>query len=174
MGPDRLERARLVETLFAQAANLKATERARFLDVVCGADRGLRADLESLLSADAADDTFIHSAVTDIRRSAVGEPEPASEKSIPQRIGPYRLQERLGRGGMGEVYRAVRENEFHMQVALKLVRRGVDPELAVTHFQREREILARLDHPNIARILDGGTTTDGLPYFVMEYVEGRP
>jgi tetratricopeptide (TPR) repeat protein len=75
---------------------------------------------------------------------------------------------------MGEVYRAVREDQFHMQVALKVVKRGADADLAVGQFHREREILARLDHVNIARLLDGGATSDGLPYIVMEYVEGQP
>jgi serine/threonine protein kinase len=90
-------------------------------------------------------------------------------------IGPYRLFELLGRGGMGEVYRAERaDGVFEQRVALKLVKRGMDTEEILRRFQRERQILARLEHPGIARILDGGTAPDGRPYFVLELVEGEP
>src|SRR5262249_2703318 len=79
-----------------------------------------------------------------------------------------------GQGGMGAVYSAVRDGEFRMEVALKLLKRGTDTEAALGHFRKERQILANLQHPNIARLLDGGSTEDGLPYFPMEYVDERP
>ena len=91
------------------------------------------------------------------------------------RIGVYRLVEEIGRGGMGTVYRAVRDDdEFQMVVAIKIVSRGMDTDMVLRRFRTERQILASLDHPNIARILDGGSTSSGLPYFVMEFVDGLP
>src|SRR5262245_35089982 len=91
------------------------------------------------------------------------------------RIGPYKLIREIARGGMGAVYLAARaDEEYRKQVAIKIVKRGMDTEAIVRRFRKERQILAGLDHPNIARLLDGGTTEDGLPYFVMEYVEGLP
>src|SRR5688500_3990721 len=95
--------------------------------------------------------------------------------ALERRIGPYRILRELGQGGMGVVYLAARADEqFRKRVALKVIRSGGASEEVVRHFKRERQILAGLDHPNIARLLDGGTTDDGLPYFVMEYIEGEP
>jgi serine/threonine-protein kinase len=89
--------------------------------------------------------------------------------------GPYRIEREIGRGGMGAVYLATRaDDEYRKRVAVKVIKRGMDTDEIVERFRRERQTLANLDHPNIARLLDGGTTDDGLPYFVMEYVEGRP
>lgn len=91
------------------------------------------------------------------------------------RIGPYQVLRRLGEGGMGSVYLAVRDDrEFKKYVAIKLIRKGMDSEEIVARFRRERQILAGLDHPNIAKLFDGGTTEEGLPYFVMEYITGLP
>ena len=91
------------------------------------------------------------------------------------RIGPYRIERELGHGGMGAVYLAMRADEaFEKRVAIKVIRGALGTPEAVLRFRRERQILARLEHPNIARLLDGGTTEEGLPYFVMEYIEGRP
>ena len=92
-----------------------------------------------------------------------------------ERVGAYEIVEEIGRGGMGTVYLGRRADEaFRKQVAIKLVRGGMDRGLVLRRFRPERQILASLDHPNIARLLDGGATDDGLPYFVMEYVEGEP
>src|SRR5438128_480042 len=92
-----------------------------------------------------------------------------------QRIGAYRNVRELGQGGMGTVYLAVRDDEtYRKEVAVKVVNRGMDTEGIVRAFRTERQILATLDHPNIARLLDGGTSDDGRPYFVMDYVEGLP
>ena len=90
------------------------------------------------------------------------------------RIGRYTIQGLIGKGGMGAVYRAVREDDFRMQVAIKLLKPGTDSEAALGRFRTERQILAALQHPNIAHLLDGGATEAGLPYFVMEYVDGTP
>ena len=90
-----------------------------------------------------------------------------------QQIGSYKVIRELGRGGMGAVYLAARADEsFDKQVALKLIKRGMDTDAIIKRFVMERQILANLDHPNIARMIDGGTTDDGLPYFVLEYIEG--
>ena len=94
---------------------------------------------------------------------------------IGRRLGAYRIEREIGRGGMGAVYEAVRaDNEFRKRVAIKLVKRGMDTDFILRRFRKERQILAALDHPHIAGLLDGGTTDDGLPYFVMEYIEGKP
>jgi tetratricopeptide (TPR) repeat protein/tRNA A-37 threonylcarbamoyl transferase component Bud32 len=97
----------------------------------------------------------------------------SADGSGPRRAGPYRLVSELGRGGMGTVFLAERDDaEYRAKVAIKLVRPGMDTEFILARFRRERQTLARLQHPNIARLLDGGTTQDGLPYIVMEYVDG--
>ena len=90
-------------------------------------------------------------------------------------IGPYYIESCIGHGGMGSVYLARRADQaFERRVAIKMIRRGMDSEVVIRSFRHERQILASLDHPHIARLFDGGTTPDGLPYFVMEYVEGTP
>src|SRR5678816_4033924 len=94
---------------------------------------------------------------------------------IGRRIGAYRLDEEIGRGGMGVVYRASRvDGEFDQTVAIKLIKRGMDTDLILKRFRRERQITAALNHPNIAYFFGGGSTEDGLPYFVMEFISGRP
>ena len=94
---------------------------------------------------------------------------------IGRRVGAYELKREIGRGGMGAVYLAVRaDSAFQKSVAIKLVKRGMDTDFILRRFRNERQILASLDHPNIGRLLDGGTTDDGRPFFVMEYIEGQP
>src|SRR6185503_16371976 len=90
-----------------------------------------------------------------------------------RQFGPYRILREIGRGGLGAVYLAERVDDvYRKEVAIKLIRRGLDTDDILRRFRNERQILAGLDHPNIARLIDGGTTTDGLPYFVLEYAEG--
>src|SRR5262249_54423313 len=97
----------------------------------------------------------------------------SSRRGRPKRVGPYRLIRELGRGGMGTVYLAERADEqYQTKVAIKLVRPGMDTDFILQRFRRERQILAHLQHPHIARLLDGGATDDGLPYIVMEHIEG--
>src|SRR5687767_4744176 len=102
--------------------------------------------------------------------------EPANETSmIGRRVGAYRLEDEVGRGGMGVVYRAQRvDGEFEQTVAIKLIKRGMDTDQILKRFRRERQITAALNHLNIAYFLGGGSTDDGLPYFVMEFIVGRP
>ncbi len=159
------ERWQRIETLFAVAAERPAGERRELLDTRCGDDPELRSEIERLLEADERAGNFIEDAV----ESA------ASELKIGRSIGPYRVIRQLGRGGMSSVYLAVRADaQFRMRVAIKLVRRGMDTDDILRRFRNERQILASLDHPNIAKLLDGGTTDDGLPFFVMDYIEGEP
>ncbi len=140
--------------------------RPAFLGQACGNDAALRREVESLLDLEEEAEGFL--------------PEPAvpldAESMLEKgkRIGPYRILDLLGRGGMGAVYRAVRQDDFEKQVALKLLQRDLVSEATVRRFHNERQILARLEHPSIARLLDGGTTNDGRPFLVMEYVEGVP
>jgi len=142
-------------------------ERTAFVAAACGEDSELRAEVESLLAFEEGSAGFIEEPL--FGRFAGG---PGLEEG--QRVGPYRVVREIGRGGMGAVYLAVRaDEEFDQRVALKLVGTGSAAEI-VRRFRAERQILAHLDHPNIAKLLDGGTAEDGRPYFVMEYVEGRP
>ena len=98
----------------------------------------------------------------------------AGDAWIGQRLGPYRMVRLLGEGGMGAVYEGIRQDAFEKRVAIKLIKFSFDSEFARRRFQQERQILARLDHPNIARLLDGGDYQGRLPYLVMEFVEGEP
>src|SRR6185295_7837280 len=94
---------------------------------------------------------------------------------VGERLGPYKIIREIGHGGMGTVYLAIRaDDQFRKEVAIKVVNRGMDTDLILRRFVMERQILADLEHPNIAYLLDGGSTPDGLPYFVMEHVDGKP
>ena len=131
-----------------------------------------RADVERLLAAHDRAGDFIQAPAVALA-AALG----PAEEVVPtgRRIGVYRIVREIGRGGMGTVYLAERADDaFTQQVAIKLIKRGMDTDQVLARFRAERQILASLDHPNIARLLDGGTTDDGLPYFVMEYIEGQP
>jgi tetratricopeptide (TPR) repeat protein/tRNA A-37 threonylcarbamoyl transferase component Bud32 len=155
--------------LFHAALALAPTERTTFLDEACGGDVDLRHEVESLLEAHGEAGDFLS---RPIRPDTVVE-APAGP-AVPQRIGPYQILDTIAQGGMGTVYRAVRDDDaFRKTVALKLVR-GRHSHAFERRFRQEREILARLQHPHIATVLDGGTTGDGQPYLVMEYLDGQP
>ena len=125
-----------------------------------------------LAESDAGASEFLQALVT---QDSVALAAPALEDRAGETIGSYRIERELGRGGMGDVFLARRvDQEFDKLVAVKIVRRGPDLSEVLRRFRQERQILARLEHPNIARLLDGGSTADGLPYLVMEYVEGLP
>jgi eukaryotic-like serine/threonine-protein kinase len=177
-GPAR--RWEKVEELFAAAAELPPGERSPFLAEACAGDGPLCAEVEALLAADdrAGElDDLLEGAVRAGWRSltdgAQGFPWVVEGGLAGGRIGPYRLERELGRGGMGTVYLAVRDDELRRRVALKVLRRGLDTDDVLRRFRTERQILADLDHPSIARLYDGGTTADGRPYFVLELVEGE-
>jgi eukaryotic-like serine/threonine-protein kinase len=160
-----------IEELFHQAANLAPADRAMFLNRVCGNDEELRRELQSLLAADATVGRVLETAA--VRRFRTDLDDEGSAL-VGTQIGRYKITGEIGRGGMGAVYRAVRDDDFRMEVAIKLLKRGTDTDAALSRFRVERQILAGLEHPNIARLLDGGATETGLPWFVMEYVDGTP
>ena len=156
--------------MFLEARDRPEADRAAFLDRACAEDAELRTEVDSLLAADRSGDQ-IDTLATDWLH-AWDEPDPSLAG---RSIGPYRLLEELGAGGMGTVYLAQRDDsQFRQRVALKILRAEAgDAELA-RRFRSERQILARLEHPKIARLYDGGITDDGRPWFAMEYVAGRP
>ncbi|MEM1412766.1 MAG: serine/threonine-protein kinase [Pseudomonadota bacterium] len=166
-----------LQTLFNQAVELESDALAAFLDQACGDDTALRQQLENLLEADrqqtqGSDFSLADEAARVADSMAGSDPDADLEGKV---LGAYRLLERIGAGGMGTVFLAERaDGAFQRQVAVKVVRRGMDSEQVLQRFQAEREILSRLDHPNIAALLDGGMTPDGRPYLVMEYVDGVP
>lgn len=164
---------RRVEELFTQAAELQPTERSEFLTgASCEDDPLVRVMVEELLAADQSKIDVVADAVA-AAATAVGQQALAAQ--LGRRIGPYRLVERLGQGGMGEVYVARRaDDQYEATVAIKLLHAGPTNELIRERLRRERQILAQLDHPNIARLYDGGTADDGTIYFVMEYIAGEP
>jgi eukaryotic-like serine/threonine-protein kinase len=166
--------ARVAEALDA-ALDAPAAERDRLLRERCGDDADLRAEVEALLRA-ATRDGFLDAPAArfaaPLLDDARDDDAPAEEGG---RVGPFRVVREIGRGGMGAVYLAEREGEeFRQRVAIKLVRGGADTPGAVRRFVEERRILASLEHPDIARLVDGGVTAAGVPWFAMEYVEGAP
>jgi eukaryotic-like serine/threonine-protein kinase len=160
-----------VKTLVDACLDIPLADRARYLRENC-TDAAVRAEVLSLLEAYEESDRFLDDARAIASDAAAIVNADARDQ---QQIGPYKLIEEIGRGGMGTVYRAFRDDDaFQIVVALKVVSRGMDSDTVLKRFRTERQILASLDHAYIARILDGGTTATGLPYFVMEYVDGRP
>ncbi len=162
-----------LEDLFQTASDLDPETRARLLDERRAEQPELVAEVESLLASSEAAGDHLEQAIGDGFRMAAqdaaqGEPER-------QRIGVYRVLGELGRGGLSVVYLAERDDDaYRKEVAIKVVKRGMDTREILLRLHQERQILASLDHPYIARILDGGSTDDGLPYFVMERIQGEP
>src|SRR5690242_2133036 len=164
-------RWRQIEQVLESVLEAEPESRPGLIAERCGADGELRAEVESLLLHDGKGEAPLQ---TTIQREAAQVAETQAASAVGRRVGPYRITGVLGRGGMGTVYLAVRDDDtFQKSVAIKLIKRGMDTEEVVARFRTERHILARLEHPNIARLLDGGATEDGLPYLVMEYVEGK-
>jgi serine/threonine protein kinase/TolB-like protein/Tfp pilus assembly protein PilF len=157
-----------IEQLFHETLAHHESTRGPFLDAECAGDPDLRREVDRLLSADRVAAGRLGAAVGGAVRSMYDPIAPGT------RIGPYEILGPLGEGGMGRVYHARRiDGVFHKDIAIKVVKRGLDSDAILRRFQRERRILARLEHPAIARVLDGGSTDEGLPYLVMEYVDGR-
>jgi tetratricopeptide (TPR) repeat protein len=158
-----------IENIFLQAADLPRQQQDHFLDQACNGDVDLRREVQSLLDSDRKSGEKITRAVEDEAQSLFG-----LSPIIGSRLGAYRVVREIGRGGMGAVYLAVRDDDqFQKKVAIKLVKRGMDTSEVLRRFQHERQILAGLDHAYIARLIDGGTAPDGRPFFVMDYVEGQ-
>jgi len=166
-----LLRRERIEELFERALDRPASERAAWLAAECSGDDGLRLEVERLLAAhDRAGGVLSLPSPAGSMLAA-----PAAREESLTRVGPYRLVREVGYGGMGSVFLAERDDDLYQQrVAVKIIRRGLDTDELVRRFVAERQILATLQHPNIARLLDGGVTSDGRPYYVMEYVDGEP
>ena len=162
-----------IKSILDEALNHPPQARDSFLADACRNDESLRREVESLLAFEGEDADFIGNSAFEL-------PEFDSfcsrvESFVGKQIGHYKITEELGVGGMGAVFLAVRDDgEFEQKVAVKLIKQGITSDDGLRRFYLERRILARLEHQNIARLIDGGTTENGLPYFVMEYVEGLP
>ena len=164
MNPEHWQK---VKGILEDVLEIPAPERSAFLENSCNGDKDLLLDVESLLAHEAdGEDPLEESAFTITA-------EEIPDNSIGRDIGRYKIVGKLGSGGMGTVYHASRsDGEFRQDVALKLIKSGMGSDSILRRFKAERQILASLDHPNIARLIDGGTTDEGSPYFVMEYVKG--
>ncbi len=158
-----------IKEIFNRTIELPATERAAVLENI---DADLRGEVENLIKAhENAGDFIAEPALVEAGLVETDE----TDLQIGKQIDSYKILRQVGAGGMGTVYLAAHaDSSFDKKVALKLIKRGMDTAAVLKRFMLERQILARLEHPNIASLLDGGSTTDGLPYFVMEYVEGLP
>jgi len=184
MSPERWQQ---IEAIFQTAVDLKTADRAAFIGKACAGDEELKSEVEKLMADYESADSFIESPVwTDssflnssakkiISESIDEQAEQLDQEDLTGRqIGAYRLVNEIGRGGMGAVFLAERaDGEFSQNVAIKLIKRGMDSDFIIRRFRHERQILASFEHPFIARLLDGGSTPEGIPYFVMEFIEGE-
>jgi len=153
---------------------LPPSERGPYLDRTCP-EPNLRRHVESLIHSFENTLDFLDDPAGTILGGGLCAPDEMKDSATGRRVGAYLLSDKLGEGGMGAVYRAARADEqYEKEVAIKLVKAGYTSELTLRRFRAERQILAKLDHPNIARLFDGGVTEDGTPYFVMELVKGEP
>jgi eukaryotic-like serine/threonine-protein kinase len=175
---DAAERFRRADAVFDAALDLAPADRASFLDAACAHDPDVRSDVEALLRAHETSAAFFDAPAVafaaPLLHAADLMPPLLGGTGLPSRVGPFRLVREIGRGGMGAVFLAERDDgQFDQRVALKLVRHMGAVDL-VPRFLEERRILARLEHPRIARLVDGGLTGDGVPWFAMEFVDGQP
>ena len=157
--------------IFKAAVKLPPDRRAAYLDQACGSDAELRAEIESLLHA--------HDATCGFLEDLPAGPDPTEDyQPIAERpgtvIGPYKLMEQIGEGGFGLVFVAEQQHPIRRKVALKIIKPGMDTRDIIARFEAERQALALMDHANIARVFEAGTTDSGRPYFVMELVRGLP
>lgn len=167
------ERWQRVKELFHAALAMDVAQRAAFLDNACAGDPSLREEVDTLLASDEKAKDFIETpAVEMAAQSFAGNGTDAMKG---RRIGPYQIVREIGHGGMGVVYLAERaDQQYQKRVAIKVIRRHLEADSMLRRFRSEQQILANLDHPNIAKLLDGGTTEDHLSYFIMDYIEGLP
>src|SRR5262249_30936171 len=157
--------------IFKAAFKLPADQRAAYLDQACGDNRALRQEVESLLQAHEASGSFLG-------RLGAGREMTDDYPPITERpgtvLGPYKLLQQIGEGGMGTVFMAEQTEPVRRMVALKIIKPGMDSKQVVARFEAERQALAMMDHQNIAKVFDAGTTESGRPFFVMELVHGVP
>ena len=166
-----------VMEIFTEAATLDSGRRRAYLDGACHGDGELLAEVESLLLTQGRLSGFLGAPTVEGEQVIAGDKVPCDEAEFADdrvAVGRYQIIERIGEGGFGVVYRARQTDPIHREVALKIVKPGMDTRQIVARFESERQTLALMDHPNIARIIDGGATPDGRPYFVMELVSGVP
>jgi len=166
------ERWRQIKKILDSTLEHSPKSRGAFLNSVCAGDAELRREIESLLEFEDAETDFIGESVFELTDNLF---DTDAKSFIGKNFGNYKIAHEIGAGGMGAVFLATRtDGEFTQRVAVKLIKRGINSDIVRRRFYRERQILASLEHPNIARLIDGGTTADGLPFLVMEYVEGVP
>ncbi len=159
-----------MEAIFQAGVDLPPAEREAYLENQCRGDPELRDEVFSLLQFDLAEEPPLLDAINAGVANVLGD-----DPGVGPMLGPYRIEREIGRGGMSVVYLAARaDGEFHKRVAVKLIKRGMDTASVIQRLRRERRILAGLEHPSIAHLLDGGTTAEGLPWIAMEYIEGLP
>jgi tetratricopeptide (TPR) repeat protein len=186
MTPERYQR---LCQLFDQAQATPPDRRAALLEEIGAADPTLRADLESMLADDQkarGEQLLQEPCLVNAKALLPGEqptvrnaptddaPAAAGDALVGRRVGPYLVEAAVGHGGMGSVYRALRLGDYRQRVALKVIRPGLGSDEVLRRFRTERQVLAELAHPHVARLLDGGSTDDGRPYFVMEFIDGQP
>ncbi len=160
-----------VKLLLVQALALGASDRTAFLDARCS-DPAVRAEVDRLLMGHEQAGEFLSRPTLAPEASAA--PPDAALEGVGSVIGPYKLLQQIGEGGFGTVFMAEQEQPVRRRVALKIIKLGMDTRQVVARFEAERQALAMMDHPNIARVLDAGATATGRPYFVMELVKGVP
>jgi serine/threonine protein kinase len=170
MSPERYQK---IKTIFQTVVDLPPAERSATLERLCSGDPTLRDEVVRVLQSHQSAGKFLEKPALAPAGRIV--PQVVKESLVGSRVGPYEILSEIGRGGMGTVYLASRaDDQYRKLVALKVVNPENEADAMVARFRRERQILANLEHPNIAQLLDGGTTNDGSPYLVMEYVGGMP
>jgi len=157
-----------VESIFLAAVERSAEDRSVYLDQVCGNDVDLKLRVDRLLNARSKVGSFLESPAPELDPTI---DQPMTEKPGTQ-IGPYKLLQKLGEGGMGVVYMAEQSEPVERRVALKVIKPGLDTGQVIARFEAERQAVAMMDHPGIAKVFDAGATESGRPYFVMELVKG--
>ncbi len=168
--------------LFEAALERSPQERAAFLDQACAGDENLRKRLEALLARHEQAGSFLEATTPEVAERVGGKaaedvtknPDYFNLRAGKMIAGRYKLMEEIGEGGMGSVWVAEQIQPVRRRVAIKLIKPGMDTRQVLSRFEAERQALALMDHPNIAKVLDGGMTEDGRPYFAMEYVKGVP
>jgi serine/threonine protein kinase len=172
-----INRWQRVEQLCNAALELDPSQQPAFLEGACAGDETLRREVASLLAHQSHAEHFLQAPALEMAAEALAQDQsyrPEVSRWIGRVLSDYRIVDKMGGGGMGEVYRAVRaDGAYEKQVAIKLVQSGLSTDYFLARFRNERQILASLDHPNIAKLIDGGSTEEGLPYVVMEYIEGQ-
>jgi serine/threonine protein kinase/predicted negative regulator of RcsB-dependent stress response len=172
MDSDRWQK---INELFHASLDLSKGERLQFLKKECIDDAKLFEEVQKLIKAHQKAYDFIENAAVDKAFGLLATEQEETKSFVGQQFGVYKIIKEIGRGGMGAVFLAKRDDkQFEKRVAIKIIKRGMDTEEVLKRFRTERQILASLEHSNIARLLDGGTTDNDLPYFVMEYIEGLP